>query len=402
MKNPYSNIPYAIWLLAAVTLISKSGSVVLIFLPLYLTQSLNFDIIVAGQIVSLYGLGQIAGAYAGGSFIDKFGSLTVQSAGFFLVGMLYLMLGFLSAKSMLMSCMFFVGLFTASIRPATGATIVSVCTSDRRAQAYSLNYQAENLGFAIGPSVGGILANISYMWIFRLDGLVSILSAIALWVFFKALPQKNTLNRSQESADTQPLSNVWQDWYFLAFLLLVCLTGICFFQLLSIYPLYLSDHYKLSISQIGMIMAFNGALIILFQMQVTKFFKKFDAMSVIGTGGMLICAGYFILPWYTGFCYALLSMSIITFGEMLMMPFAFEVITNISPAASRGKYLGLLSCALSSIPLFVTPNLIPYIYSTFGPEMLWFCEGIIGVIILTGFQALNKSHFGLKLNAVAS
>jgi MFS family permease len=95
-------------------------------------------------------------------------------------------------------------------------------------------------------------------------------------------------------------------------------------------------------------------------------------------------------------------MSIITFGEMLMMPFAFEVITNISPAASRGKYLGLLSCALSSIPLFVTPNLIPYIYSTFGPEMLWFCEGIIGVIILTGFQALNKSHFGLKLNAVAS
>lgn len=218
MKNPYANIPTSIWLLATVTLISRSGSMVLVFLPLYLTQQLGFDIIIAGQIISLYGLGQIAGAYSGGIFTDKLGSLKIQVLGFFLVGILYILLEYLNSTFTIMLCTFFIGIFTASIRPA----------------------------------IGGVLAGISYMWIFRLDGIANVLAALALWLFFKNLTN-NTNHVIEASHQSDSATSAWKDRPFLIFLLLILLMGMCFFQKLNIYPLYLSNNYHLSTIEIGMI-----------------------------------------------------------------------------------------------------------------------------------------------------
>lgn len=397
MRNPYANIPVSMWLLATVTLISRSGYAVLVFLPLFLTKSLGFNIIDAGQIISLYGLGQIIGSYAGGIFTDMFGFLRVQAIGLFLVGILYITLEFLSVKFMLMSCMFFVGIFTASIRPAMGTTIAKFCPPNMRTRAYTLNYQALNLGTSIGPAIGGMLAGLSYAWIFRLDGLANIVAAIAVWLFF----HKQSHNRPIETvALDESKSSKKQDAPFLTFLFLVFLIGMCFFQLFNIYPYYLSNSYHLSTFEIGSVMSLNGILIILFQMPVTTLFKKLNSMRIIGVGGALICAGFFILPGYSGFHYALLSMVLITLGEMMVMPFAYEVVTKIAPVKNRGKYLGLLSCALSSIPLLITPNLMPYVYTTFGSGTLWASMGLIGVIVLLGFESLNKTSFGFQVNTV--
>lgn len=394
-KNPYANIPATIWLLATVTLISRSGSMVLVFLPLYLTQMLGFDIILAGQIVSLYGLGQIAGSFSGGMLSDKFGSLKVQTLGFFLVGILYILLEFLSSTITIMFSMFFVGFFMAAIHPATGATIAKCCAPDIRTRAYSLNYQALNLGTAIGPAIGGLLAGINYMWLFRLDGLANIFAAIAVWIFFRNNANNKITHEEADHPSTRA-TPPWKDKSFLIFLLLVFLIGMCFFQLLNIYPYYLSNDYHLTKIQIGMIMALNGILITIFQMTIASRLRNHNTLRIIGVGGALICLGYCILPWYTGFHYALFSMSIITVGEMLTMPFAFEIITKIAPAQFRGKYLGLLSCALTSVPLWITPTLMPYIYTSFGPATLWTSMGILGVIIFIGIELLNKSGFAME------
>lgn len=398
MKNPYTNIPAAMWLLATVTLISRSGSMVIVFLSLYLTQRLGFDIITSGQIVSLYGLGQIAGSYSGGIFTDKLGAIKVQTFSLFLVGILYILLEFLNIKFMIMLCMFFAGLFTASIRPATNETITRLCTSDIRPHAYTLNYQAINIGTSIGPLIGGVLASISYMWVFRLDGIANVLASLALWMFFHN-QSRYTSQHTKPYEHNSHVISAWKDRQFIIFLFLILIIGICFSQILNIYPLYLSNIYHLSTNQIGMIMSFNGILIILFQMIITEVLKDYNAIRVISIGGILTCTGYFILPFYSGFYYALLSISIITFGEMLTMPFAFEIVTKLAPASYRGQYFGLLACALSSAPLFITPNLASYIYSSFGSKTLWYSMGLISMIIYVGFKYLNQTSFGSRINA---
>ncbi|HLB43189.1 MAG: hypothetical protein A3E87_06525 [Gammaproteobacteria bacterium RIFCSPHIGHO2_12_FULL_35_23] len=393
MKNPYSQIPPLVWLLASITLISRSGSMVLIFLPLYLIQKLGLSILIAGEIVSFYGLGEIIGSYVGGMLSDRFSLLHVQTVSFFLVGLAYSSLGILHFKITIMVAMFFAGLFTAAARPATGAAIARLTTSDIRAKAYALNYQAVNLGATIGPALGGILASANYTWVFVIDGTANIIASIAVWLFFRK--HSVSLSPQHEKLDPLVFQSAWKNNYFLILLLLTLFIGICFFQIFSVFPIYLKTYYHLTESDVGTILAINGLMIIFFQMPLTSFLNKFSALRVIAIGGLVVSLGYFILPFYAGFYYAVLSMIIITLGEMIAIPLLFTTVTKIAPAHQRGQYLGLLIIALMSAPLFLAPNICSYIYNTFGPTMLWFGIGILGIIIFIGFQSLyfrNSQH----------
>lgn len=387
MKNPYSNISSTIWLLAAITLVSRSGSMVLVFLPLYLTQKLNFDIMLAGQTLSFYGLGEIAGSYIGGILSDRFGYLSIQSMGLLLVGFLYFTLEFFQMKAEIVTIIFVIGCLTAGIRPATGSNIARHSTPDNRAQSYALNYQALNLGSAIGPAIGGIFAGINYAWLFRVDGAANIIAALVLLLFFYKR------NKSSDfPAKINYTSNLspWRNASFLALLLLILLIGSCFFLLFNVYPYFLKEKYFISESKIGLILGANGLLIILFQMQITAFLKRYNSLRIVGVGGIIIAFGYFILPFCSGFNYAILSITLITTGEMVAFPFLFDYVVKIAPVEARGKYLGLTSCALISMPLALTPTLGMFIYKQFGSNLLWFFIGLIGLLMVFISELLDK------------
>lgn len=387
MKNPYSNIPSTIWLLASITLISRSGSMVLVFLPLYLTQKLNFDIMLAGQMLSFYGLGEVAGSYIGGILSDRFGYLSIQSIGLLMAGILYFALEFFQMKIEIMVIIFLIGCVTAGIRPATGSNIAQHSSPDNRAQSYALNYQALNLGSAIGPMLGGIFAAINYAWLFRVDGIANIIASFVLLLFF--------YKRNKSSGISAPVNykenlSPWRNASFLALLLLILLIGSCFFLLFNVYPYFLKEKYFLSESKIGLILGANGLLIILFQMQITAFLKKFNSLRIVGVGGLIISLGYFILPFCSNFNYAILSIMLITIGEMVAFPFLFDYVVKIAPTESRGKYLGLTTCALMSMPLALTPTLGMFIYKQFGSSLLWFGVGLMGLFIVFMSELLGR------------
>lgn len=387
MKNPYSNIPTTIWLLATVTLISRSGSMVLIFLPLYLTEKLNLNPILVGQILAFYGLGELSGSYLGGILSDRYGFLLIQTTGLLIIGVLYLILEFLQIKTEIVTTLFLIGCLTAGIRPATGSNIAKYSSSDNRARSYALNYQALNLGSAIGPAIGGILAGLNYAWLFRADGIANILASIWLLIFFY---KRNEIVTPIFNADSRNILSPWHNTRFLALLFLILLIGTCFFFTFNAYPLFLKENYHVSESEIGLILGVNGLLIILFQMQITAYLKRFSSLRVVGIGGIIITLGYFILPFYSGLNYAILSIILISLGEMIAVPFLFDHVIKIAPVEARGKYLGLVTLALMSAPLVLTPTLGMYIYKEFGTMLLWCGVGLIGLIILTMSELLSK------------
>lgn len=76
--NAFQGLSREIWLLSAVSLINRSGAMVVAFLTLYLTQSLHYDIKTSGYILSCFGIGAIIGAYLGGFLTDRVGYYRVQ------------------------------------------------------------------------------------------------------------------------------------------------------------------------------------------------------------------------------------------------------------------------------------------------------------------------------------
>src|SRR5687767_15595358 len=62
-REAFSGLNRAVWLLALTTLVNRSGTMVLPFLILYLTQQRGFEPTDAGKALGIYGLGGVLGSY---------------------------------------------------------------------------------------------------------------------------------------------------------------------------------------------------------------------------------------------------------------------------------------------------------------------------------------------------
>lgn len=78
-RTSFSGLSKETWILSAIMLVNRSGTMVLPFLTLYLTgQQMNRSLSEAGFVMALFGFGSIVGAYFGGKFTDTFGTYKVQ------------------------------------------------------------------------------------------------------------------------------------------------------------------------------------------------------------------------------------------------------------------------------------------------------------------------------------
>src|SRR3954468_1777746 len=92
-KASYSGLSPASWWLSAVMLINRSGTMVVPFMTLYLTQSLHYSVSQAGLVFGIFGMGAICGGFIGGRLADKFGFYAVQLVTLSGGGVLFMILG---------------------------------------------------------------------------------------------------------------------------------------------------------------------------------------------------------------------------------------------------------------------------------------------------------------------
>jgi predicted MFS family arabinose efflux permease len=69
--NTFRGLSQEVWWLSLITLINRAGTMVIPFLSLYLTKSLNFTLTDVGWIMSFFGLGSVVGTWLGGKLTDK-------------------------------------------------------------------------------------------------------------------------------------------------------------------------------------------------------------------------------------------------------------------------------------------------------------------------------------------
>ncbi len=164
--NSYKGLSPAAWLLALVMLINRAGSMVIPFLGIYMSSELGFSKTQIGLVLGCFGLGSVCGSWLGGWLTDKFGNFKVQAWSLILVIPLFLVLPLFRTFEGLAMMIFFLTLVADVFRPANSVSVARYAKPENITRAYSLNRMAVNLGFSIGPALGGFLAKFSYNWIF--------------------------------------------------------------------------------------------------------------------------------------------------------------------------------------------------------------------------------------------
>lgn len=385
-REAFSGLSRSVWLLSLATLVNRSGTMVLPFLALYLTEKRGFTTTQVGQVLALYGLGAVAASYVGGRLCDRFDPRRVMKWSLALTGTLFLTLGHLQARPAIYAATVVLSFVGEVFRPANLAALTAASDAGERARSFALMRLAVNIGMTLGPTAGGFLALIDYGWLFVADGGTCLLAAGLLHLVFPrsviyAAP------RSAREGKTSPVRSPWRDSRLLVILGLMFLLNTVTFQIVGTFPLTLRDLYGMSEAQIGLALAVNTLIIVLFEMVLVHSLSGRDPLKVSGVGGFLFCAGLALLPLGSGFGFVVFTVVIWTVGEMLVFPIVTSAVAEQAPEESRGATLGMLQLAFSAA-FVIAPLVGTWIYQDYGPRRLWYGCGIVGVVVWAGFHAL--------------
>jgi predicted MFS family arabinose efflux permease len=386
-KNAYSGIPRSIWWLSFVILVNRSGTMVIPFLTVYLVQ-LGYTLTEAGFVMATFGIGAILGAYLGGRLTDRFGFFWIQVTSLLLNGLLFIVLSRMQSLWQIAGCIFVLSSLGEAFRPANAAAIAAFSDEINRTRAYSLNRLAVNLGWAIGPALGGLLASVSYELLFWVDGLTCITASGLLYLIFK-----NRAHGVQEEKKTIPkgLNNsAYKDRVFLQGMIFLLLIGICFFQLSSILPVYYKEQVQLSEAMIGAVLAFNGLLIVLFEMVlVYKLEQRRTSTLYMFLGSLMIGISFLVLLIAPLVAVVLMGMIVITFGEMLLFPFTNNFWVSRTNSSNRGQYAALYTMTFS-LSLVLAPVLSSRVALHYGFDTLFIADFLLCTLAAFGFVWLQK------------
>ena len=381
-RQAFSGLPRQVWLLALVTFINRSGTLVLPFLALHLTEQRGFSAAAAGRALGIYGVGGMAGAYLGGRLCDRLTPRRVMALSLVGQGAGFLVLGLLRARPGILAMMFGLSIMGEAFRPATAAALVRESRPGEQARAFALNRLAVNLGLTFGPAAGGFLAGISYLWLFIVDGASCLLAALFLLAAFrkeKPLPAP--------AGEAGPGRSPWRDPVFLGILSLMTILGMVLFQIFSTYPLILHARYGFSEARIGLVLAINTLVISLFEMVLVHRLRDREPLRVAGLGCFLFCAGFALLPLGSSFAFVAATVLIWTVGEMLSLPFISGWVGDRAGRENLGDYMGLFTLSFS-IALVLGPPAGTWVYQRYGGPALFYGCGVVGPLLWAGFALL--------------
>ena len=393
-QKAFTGLSRSTWLLSMVMLINRSGTMVVPFMTLYLTTKMGYSISQAGYVFGLFGFGAFTGAYLGGRLTDKIGFHKVQLIALFGGGILFFILAEMKTYPLICLVTYLLSFVNEAFRPANSTAIAFYSKPENRTRSYALNRLAINLGWAVGVALGGVLAKINYELIFWVDGVTNILAAFMLIIFVKP---SNFIAHKNENKHTRPVLSAYKDKTYLMFILLTVIFAGCFFQLFTNLSVFLKKDLHFTEPVIGFLFALNGIIIALVEMVIIyRLEGKRNNLYYISIGVFLVGLAFLLLAIPgIGIGMALLMIFLVTFGEILSMPFMNSFWITRSQQENRGQYAALYSMAWSAAQT-IGPITGSQLADRFGFFWLWLTVGIICLIVSLFYRKMLHTVLAKK------
>jgi len=390
--KPYRGLSRQIWLMALTTLINRSGAMVIPFLSLYLTNFLEFSFTQVGWVLSFYGFGSVAGVLLGGKLSDRIGYHKVMYLSLLITGIIFFTIQFITDFYMFCFGVFVLTFFADAFRPAVWVAIDDYSETENRTRSVTLIRLAINLGFSLGPALGGMLITyISYKSLFWVDGITCMIAGFIIILF---LSQKSGLSKKDDSTDVSKISP-YTDRRYLIFWLAMFLIGFTFMQYFSTIPLYYSRELGFDEDKIGLMLAANGLLIFLLEMPIVHSLDqgKLNSLKIVIAGVCLLMLSFLVLNIGIWIGFAIIGIILMTFGEMLGFPFSNSYALDRSKRGNQGAYMALYSMAFS-VAHILGPNIGMQFSAAFGFRSTWYLMAAVCLLACLILLYLQRKEFG--------
>lgn len=365
---------------------------VLMFASLYLTRDKGFTLDQAGFIMAFFGIGSILGSLIGGWLTDRWRPIPVMLSSLVLSAMVIFFLPFADSAFLIATLIFLHALVADMYRPANSAAMSFVSKPEHRTRSVSLVRLATNLGFSVGPAAGGFMALwYGYSTLFYLDAITSLLACLILFLSFRNKLDKIGFREKGQGTEKSIERSAYRDWPFLAFIAMVAVYGICFFQLFACMPQYFKSNCNFSEGTIGLLLALNGFLVVLIEMPVIAWLETHKAPFLLIIAGILLVPTSLLFVRF-GNCLLLPAIAytfLMTLSEIFAMPFMMNFSLSRAGRYRQGQYSGLYSMAYGVSNIFA-PMLGLFMASHFGFQNYFHFFILLSVINAVGFFLLHR------------
>lgn len=256
-----------------------------------------------------------------------------------------------------------------------------------RRQSYAVIRCAANGGFTLGPPLGALLATaVSYDWIFVADGIGTLF--LAVWTA-RVVPARAAARRAAAPDGGRGrgiLRELRARPALLVLFAAILITDVVYRQQYYTLPVHLAEQ-GLGTRAYGLLVAVNGGVILLLELPLALALRRHPALRVIGTGLVLVGAGYAALLLGGGVLPAVLMMVLLSLGEILYKTTATAYVADESPAHAVGRFQSLYA-GVSVSGVVLGPPLGGALYGA-APGLLWpacalLAAGAGAAVLLTG------------------
>ncbi|MFF3132166.1 MDR family MFS transporter [Streptomyces mirabilis] len=384
-RETVSGLPREFWWLWTSTLVNRLGAFVTTFMALYLTLDRGYSASYAGLVASLHGLGGVVSSLGAGVMTDRLGRRPTLLVAQTSTAASVALLGFMHDPVSIAAVAFLVGMASNASRPAVQAMMADIVRPEDRVRAFSLNYWAINLGFAVSSMAAGFIAEFSYLAGFLIEAGMTL--ACALLVFAK-LPESRPVQNAKEAKDDVGLGTVLRDRRFMSVVGLSFLVALVFQQGSVGLPVAMG-RAGFTPADYGMAIAVNGVLIVALQIPVTRFIQHRDPRRLLVISSVLAGYGFGLTAFAGSVGVFALTVCVWTLAEIVNAPTQTGLVVQLSPTHGRGRYQGMYTLSWSLAAL-IAPLMSGVVIDRFGAAWLWGLCALVGTVAGLGYGLLMR------------
>lgn len=400
-RQTYERFSPKFWILVLSAFIDRlGGTIIFPFFSLYITQKFEVGMTEAGLLLGSFSFFGFIGSMIGGALADRFGRKGMVLFGLVFSALSSIAFGLVNAFWLFFVISVFVGLLSDIAGPAHQAMVADLLPEEKRAEGYSILRISVNLAWIIGPVIGGVLAGYSYMLLFVLDAISSLIVAGIVLRFIPETKPESDAEEEGESFGRTLLGYavVAKDGLFVAFIVAMIFSTLAYGQIYSTLSVFLRDVHGVPERGYGLLMSANATTVVILQFWITARLRERPPMLVMALGSAFYLVGLTMYGFVSVYALFLVAMLLITVGEMILLPAAQALVAQFAPERMRGRYMAFFGISWI-VPSILGPGLAGLVLDGPTPRLLWYICGVSCAVAIGAFLIIH-SRAGEKFEIV--
>ena len=401
LLDPYKGLPKEIYIIFISRIINAAGCFVMPLLTLILTEKIGLSKEVSGMYISASGLLFIPAAMIGGKLTDIIGRKKVIIIFDILSAMLYIICGFMNPSINMIYVLMLASTSMVIAGPAHDALIADLTTPENRDGAYALSYMGWNIGFAVGPILGGLLYENHLPLIFIGDAITALISLSLISIFIKDtlhLTKQDVTGKGRdlETREEGSIISVLLKRPILIYFAL-CTFGYNFVysQWSFMMPIHSNQNFlNLGAKYYGLMAGFNGLVVMLFTPLVTRASENTKHIRKMIYGGLLYAFGFGMLGILNTLPFFFVSVFIFTLGEIILAISITPFVANHTPMSHRGRMNAVLPI-IFGMGYTLGPITMGKALGYISIESAWLILGMVAIvssILMCGLERYDEKQ----------